>query len=100
MKLYVVLIDGPAVDTDVFVVSNPDTAVTFAREWAQQNSPTGGGVREHDAPGYLYVATYNPEGDTVSVTMRELDNIEPVMILPNTDEVRGYGGRPDDQHQV
>lgn len=76
MKLYVVMVNDRHSDPEPFVFSTPEAATDFARREVNDYAQRPADVVEQQIDGWLYCATYSPEGDSVWVLEKVLD--EPV----------------------
>lgn len=75
MKLYLAGIEDRHADPDVQAFTDRDTAITYAREWAQKYAHQPDDYEELHLPQYYeFYASYSPESDRVWVVERELDD--------------------------
>lgn len=70
MTIYLTIIEDRHTDVEVYPFSSKEKAVEYAKEYLET---CGNDVRESVVDGWLYHAQYSPEGDSVWVVARELD---------------------------
>ena len=79
MKLYIAIVEDRHIDVEVQPFTTPEAAIAYARTQAEANDrgyvpdEDDEDIGEQEIEGYVYYATYSPEGDSVSVVERDLD---------------------------
>jgi len=63
----------PYFDVEPFLFNAADTAIAYARKAALDNAREPADIQEQPIEGWLFYATYSPEGDAVWVVEKELD---------------------------
>lgn len=77
MIVYVVIIEDRHIDTEVYLASTAEKAITYAREVAEEYNyfdEDEADITTMKNIGLLYYHTLSPEGDCVCVIPKEIDN--------------------------
>lgn len=72
MKIFIAMINDRHTDPEPFPFTTAEDAINFARTEAYEYAHTVEDVEETNVDGWLYSATYSPEGDSVWVIEKEL----------------------------
>lgn len=73
--IYIALIEDRHTDVEACAFSTPEAAIDFAKDCALAAvDGDWSEVKEEDIDGWLYHACYSPEGDSVRVVERVLDD--------------------------
>lgn len=71
MQLYVAMVQDRHTDPNAEVFTSPEAAIAYARQQATEGS-RGHGYEEAEIRGWLFYASYSPEGDSVWVVAKQL----------------------------
>ncbi len=79
MKVYVVMVCDRHTDPGAHVFTTPEKAIDYARAEVEELAHFPDAINERPSPpdGWLYLATYSDEGDSVWVLEKELDGSAP-----------------------
>ncbi len=73
MKVYVAMIADRHADVEAHVFTSDRAAIAYAKQCVAAYARHPESVEEQEVAGWLYYASYSPEGDAVWVVEREVD---------------------------
>lgn len=71
--IFIAMIRDRHSDPEPYPFTTPEAAIAFARKTAHEYALEPSDVEELETDGWLYHATYSPEGDSVWVVDKTLD---------------------------